>query len=44
MRACAEEYLVDCIFEGDTYVIDEDVCIDCGFCEAVCLIDVIIEV
>jgi ferredoxin len=42
--ACVAECPVDCISEGDIYVIDEDVCIDCGACEVVCPVDAIIEV
>ena len=42
--ACQAECPVDCISEGDIYVIDEDVCIDCGMCQAVCPTDAIIEV
>jgi len=36
----------NCVPEpGDAiYVIDEDVCIDCGACEVVCPVDAIIEV
>ena len=42
---CVEEWPVDCIEEGEEiYVIDEDVCIDCGACEPVCPVDAIIEV
>ncbi len=42
--ACMEVCPVDCITEGDIYVIDEDACIDCGACEDVCPVDAIIEV
>lgn len=42
--ACAEECPVDCIAEGDIYVIDEEACIDCGACEEVCPVDAIFEV
>ncbi len=42
--ACMAECPVDCITEGDIYVIDEDACIDCGACEEVCPVDAIIEV
>ncbi|MCF7932588.1 MAG: 4Fe-4S binding protein [Acholeplasmataceae bacterium] len=41
---CMAECPVDCITEGDIYVIDEDACIDCGMCQAVCPSDAIIEV
>jgi NAD-dependent dihydropyrimidine dehydrogenase PreA subunit len=34
---------VDCISEGDIYVIDEDACIDCGDCQEVCPVDAIHE-
>ena len=34
---CAAECPVDAISQGDTqFVIDEDVCIDCGNCANVC--------
>lgn len=42
--ACVPECPVDCISEGDIFVIDEDVCIDCGACEVVCPVEAIIEV
>ncbi len=42
--ACAEECPVDCIEEGEPFVIDEDACIDCGACEEVCPVDAIFEV
>ncbi len=42
--ACVEECPVDCIEEGDIYLIDEDACIDCGACEPVCPVEAIIEV
>jgi ferredoxin len=42
--ACQAECPVDCISEGDIYLIDEDVCIDCGACEPVCPTDSIIVV
>ncbi len=42
--ACAEECPVDCISEGDIFVIDEDACIDCGACEPVCPVEAISEV
>ena len=34
--ACQPECPVDCISEGDIYVIDADACIDCGACADVC--------
>lgn len=35
---------VDCILEGtDQFYIDPDVCIDCGACKAVCLVNAIEE-
>jgi len=39
--ACQPECPVDCIKEGDIYVIDQDTCIDCGACVAVCPVDAI---
>ena len=42
--ACAAVCPVDCISEGDIYIIDEDVCIDCGACQDECPTDAIIEV
>ncbi|MDA3931282.1 MAG: 4Fe-4S binding protein [Tenericutes bacterium] len=39
---CKENCPVDCIEEGDIYVVDEDACIDCGVCEANCPVDCII--
>ena len=42
--SCVDECPVDCISEGDIYVIDEDACIDCGACEEVCPVDAIKEV
>lgn len=39
--ACKPECPVDCITEGDIYVIDADACIDCGACAAVCPSDAI---
>ena len=41
--ACADECPVECISEGDIYVVDADVCIDCCACEAVCPTDSIVE-
>ncbi|HHU21220.1 MAG TPA: 4Fe-4S binding protein [Acholeplasma sp.] len=34
--SCQAECPVDCIMEGDIYVIDADLCIDCGACVDVC--------
>jgi len=42
--ACADDCPVDCIAEGDIYVIDEEVCIDCGLCEENCPTEAIITV
>ncbi|MDD4001019.1 MAG: 4Fe-4S binding protein [Bacilli bacterium] len=41
--ACQAECPVDCISEGDIYVIDPDACIDCAACEEVCPVEAIIE-
>jgi ferredoxin len=40
--SCVAECPVDCISEGDIYVIDADGCTDCGACAAVCPVDAII--
>ncbi|MBN2540964.1 MAG: 4Fe-4S binding protein [Bacilli bacterium] len=40
--ACKAECPVDCITEGDIYVIDPDACIDCGDCEANCPVQCIV--
>ncbi len=40
---CASECPVDCIKEGDIYVIDADQCIDCGSCQEGCPAEAIIE-
>lgn len=42
--SCQAVCPVDCISEGDIYVIDEDICIDCGACEEECPVDAIFEV
>jgi len=42
--ACVDECPVDCISEGDIYVIEADDCIDCAMCEALCPTDAISEV
>ena len=34
--ACLPECPVECISEGDIYVIDADTCTDCGACVDVC--------
>lgn len=39
--ACQGECPVDCISEGDIYVIDADLCTDCGACAEVCPVDAI---
>lgn len=41
--ACKQECPVDCITEGDIYVIDASACIDCGACAAVCPADAIVQ-
>ncbi len=41
--ACVAECPVDCIAEGDIFVIDEEVCTDCGACEEVCPTEAIHE-
>lgn len=33
---CKEDCPVECISEGDVYVINADECIDCGTCADVC--------
>ncbi len=40
---CQSVCPVDCITEGDIYVIDEDVCIDCGACQEGCPVGAISE-
>ena len=37
--ACAPDCPVECISEGDIYVIDEAKCTDCGNCSDVCPVD-----
>lgn len=39
---CVTVCPVDCISEGDIYVIDPDACIDCGACEADCPVQCIV--
>jgi MinD superfamily P-loop ATPase len=41
--ACKPECPVDCIAEGDIFVIDAGACIDCGACAAVCPSDAITQ-
>ena len=41
--ACAAEYPVEAISEGDIYVIDADECIDCGSCADACPVDAPVE-
>jgi NAD-dependent dihydropyrimidine dehydrogenase PreA subunit len=41
--SCAAACPVECIKEGDIYVIDADACIDCGACEASCPVGAIVE-
>ena len=36
---CVDECPVNCISEGDIYVIDEATCIDCDACAGVCPVD-----
>ena len=36
---CVDECPVNCISEGDIYVIDEAACIDCDACAGVCPVD-----
>ena len=39
--ACVDECPVECISEGDIYVIDAEVCTDCGDCAAICPVECI---
>lgn len=40
--SCVDVCPVDCIHDaGGTYLIEPDVCIDCGACEAVCPVSAI---
>ena len=41
--SCASECPVECIKEGDIYVIDADACIDCGVCQEGCPVEDIVE-
>jgi NAD-dependent dihydropyrimidine dehydrogenase PreA subunit len=38
---CVDECPVDCISEGDIYVIDPEECTDCGACADVCPVECI---
>ena len=40
---CAAQCPVECIKEGDIYVVDEDSCIDCGACQEGCPVEAIID-
>ena len=40
---CAANCPVECIKEGDVYVIDADQCIDCGVCQENCPVEAIEE-
>lgn len=40
---CQSNCPVDCISEGDIYVIDASACIDCGVCQENCPVDCIEE-
>ena len=40
---CQSECPVDCIAEGDIYVIDASQCIDCGACQDACPVGAIVE-
>lgn len=40
---CASSCPVECIAEGDIYVIDPDQCIDCGACQENCPVEAIVE-
>lgn len=41
--ACASQCPVECISEGDPYVIDADACISCGNCADVCPVGAPVE-
>jgi ferredoxin len=41
--SCAANCPVECIKEGDIYVIDADACIDCGVCQENCPVAAIEE-
>ena len=40
---CQSNCPVDCISEGDIYVIDASACIDCGVCQEGCPVEAIVE-
>lgn len=40
---CIDEYPVGAISEGDIYVIDPELCTDCGACAEVCPTEAIVE-
>lgn len=40
---CVGECPVNCITEGDVYVIDADTCIDCDACAGVCPVDACVQ-
>ena len=40
--ACVDECPVECITEGDIYVIDAETCTDCGACVDACPSDAIL--
>ena len=42
--ACASDCPVDCISEGEIYVINADECIECGNCAANCPVDAPVQV
>lgn len=41
--ACAAECPVECIADGDPFVIDADACISCGNCAEVCPVGAPVE-
>ena len=41
--SCAANCPVECISEGDIYVVDASACIDCGACDATCPTGAIVE-
>lgn len=41
--ACSAQCPVECIKEGDPYVIDADACISCGNCAEVCPVGAPVE-
>ena len=41
--SCAANCPVECISEGDIYVIDPEQCIDCGACQENCPVEAIVE-